>query len=120
MKNRAIPAIFIIIGFFMTIGANSVYAFILKSVNIDSGFIPFGVVIFLSFIFSVSALNSLRKNRKNVVLGILLLVFCGFLGGIFYLAWDPTPETSTVVTVSNESGNVSNGTITPEEYVQYQ
>ena len=113
MKNKTIPAVFIIIGFFANFGMHSLYAFILKANNYDGGFIPFGVFAFISLIISISALRSLHNNNKRIALGILLLIFCGVIGGIFYLIW--IPEDETVVTTVNENGS----TINSVEYVSY-
>ena len=114
MKNKTIPIVFITLGFFGNIGFNLIYALIMKTYNIDSGFIPFGVIGFIGLVVYLSALKSIRNNDKRIALGVFLIIFCGIIGGIFYLIWEPDTIADTVVTVNNNDGSV----ISTTEYVQ--
>ena len=115
MKNKSIPILFIVLGFFANFGVHSIYTFILKSYNVDSGFIPFSISFVISLVVCISALRSIHNNQKRIALGILLILFCGIIGGIFYLLWIPEDETAVITTVDNQTGS----TISSVEYVSY-
>lgn len=61
----------------------------------------------LSVLFGIFAIFDLNKNRKRIWVGVCSLIFCGLVGGILYLCWQPE-----VVPVNNNK----DGYYTPTDY----
>ena len=60
-------------------------------------FLPFLILALLAVVFGILALvfgtlqiKSLAKNEKHVWIGVMNILFCGVVGGILYLGWDPS------------------------------
>ena len=52
------------------------------------------VVMLMGIIIASITLKSLSRNEKKIVLGIFCTIFASFLGGIFYLLWNPSNKES--------------------------
>lgn len=61
----------------------------------------------LSVLFGSFAISDLNKSRKRIWVGVCNLVFCGLVGGILYLCWQPE-----VAPVNNNK----DGYYTPTDY----
>ncbi|MDY6070225.1 MAG: SHOCT domain-containing protein [Bacilli bacterium] len=61
----------------------------------------------LSVLFGIFAISDLNKNRKRIWVGVSSLIFCGLVGGILYLCWQPE-----VAPVNNNK----DGYYTPTDY----
>ena len=61
----------------------------------------------LSVLFGSFAISDLNKNRKRIWVGVSSLIFCGLVGGILYLCWQPE-----VAPVNNNK----DGYYTPADY----
>lgn len=61
----------------------------------------------LSVLFGIFAVSDLNKNRKRIWVGVCSLIFCGLVGGILYLCWQPE-----VAPVNNNK----DGYYTPTDY----
>lgn len=61
----------------------------------------------LSVLFGIFAISDLNKNRKRIWVGVSSLIFCGLVGGILYLCWQPE-----VAPVNNNK----DGYYTPADY----
>ena len=61
----------------------------------------------LSVLFGIFAISDLNKNRKRIWVGVCNLIFCGLVGGILYLCWQPE-----AVPVNNNK----DGYYTPADY----
>ncbi len=61
----------------------------------------------LGVMFGFLATSDLYKNRKRIWVGVCNLVFCGLVGGILYLCWQPE-----VAPVNNNK----DGYYTPTDY----
>ncbi len=113
MVTKSLAKLFITLGCLGMIGFSIVYLFLLKDVNASAGYVPFGVILVLSIAVYSSALRSLNNDDKKIALGVLLILFGGIIGGIFYLLWEPD-KTGTVVEVN------SNGAMPrSSDYVEY-
>lgn len=47
------------------------------------------LLLILDIVVGILSLVTLGTNHKSVFIGIMNLLFCGLLGGIFYLCWNP-------------------------------
>lgn len=61
----------------------------------------------LSVLFGSFAISDLNKSRKRIWVGVSSLIFCGLVGGILYLCWQPE-----VAPVNNNK----DGYYTPADY----
>ena len=61
----------------------------------------------LSVLLGIFAISDLNKNRKRIWVGVSSLIFCGLVGGILYLCWQPE-----VAPVNNNK----DGYYTPADY----
>ena len=61
----------------------------------------------LSVLFGSFAISDLNKSRKRIWVGVCSLIFCGLVGGILYLCWQPE-----VAPVNNNK----DGYYTPTDY----
>lgn len=61
----------------------------------------------LGVLFGIFAISDLNKNRKRIWVGVCSLIFCGLVGGILYLCWQPE-----VAPVNNNK----DGYYTPTDY----
>ena len=83
MKSKTPALVFIIVGFVLTM-----ISWITSMIAYDI-YILFIVLMIFSIITFVFGLLSLKDDQKSIVIGILLIIFCGVIGGVLYLVWDP-------------------------------
>ena len=56
-------------------------------------------------VFGTITTNSIKKNKKAVWIGVCDIIFCGVVGGIFYLIWNPNSEDPTAAVAKNEESS---------------
>lgn len=56
-----------------------------------------------SLIIGILAIKSLKEGKRNIVLGVLALIFCNLIGGILYLAYNPETDTTYGFNSSNSA-----------------
>ena len=88
---------------------NVIWPFVLgiMALNADSfglGFFYLSCVV-VSGIFTIVATNSILKNNKKTWIGVCDLLFCGLIGGIFYLIWDPNKANSQQAVAKTEDSS---------------
>lgn len=90
MKKCAI--IFIIIGFIITsiIHLSNIFYYLNASNNTKAFYST--ILLFLGIMIFILALTTLARNKRSIIVGLSSIVFCGFLGGILYLCWNPEKE----------------------------
>ncbi|MDD6917872.1 MAG: SHOCT domain-containing protein [bacterium] len=49
----------------------------------------------LAAIFEMLQIKSLAKNERHVCIGVMNILFCGIVGGILYLVWNPSEVNPT-------------------------
>lgn len=70
----------------------------------------------VSGVFTIVATNSILKNNKKIWVGVCDLLFCGLIGGIFYLIWDPNEANSQqAVAKTGDSSRVRENEIQTKE-----
>ena len=88
-RRKIIALIFIVLG--------TAYSIIYTNLNIDYLIELMGdgvknIVLFTtiaSIIFATLSIISILKNKKLILLGVMLILFCGVIPGVFYFIWRP-------------------------------
>ena len=83
MNNKTPVLVMIIIGFVLTLMS------FISSMIIYELYSLFIVLIIVSIITFAFGMLSLKNDQKSILIGILLILFCGVVGGILYLIWEP-------------------------------
>ena len=120
MNNKTPALIMIIIGFVLTI-----ISFI-SSMIIYEIYTLFIMLIVASIITFTFGMLSLKNDQKSILIGVFLILFCGVVGGILYLVWEPNKEFHIVE--PNETANEffkdylddweNQGTLDPEDGIE--
>ena len=53
-------------------------------------YIVYIIPLILAGVFGLLQIKSLAKNEKHVWIGVMNILFCGVVGGILYLVWNPS------------------------------
>ena len=91
-----------IFGFINVIWAGVLCILSLNANALGLGFFYLACVI-LSGVFTIIAINSIVKNNKKIWIGVCDLLFCGVIGGIFYLIWNPYDANPTEAVVKQKN-----------------
>ena len=83
MKSKTPALVLIIVGFVLTM-----ISWITSMIAYDTYFI-FIVLMIFSIITFIFGLLSLKDDQKSIAIGVFLIIFCGVIGGVLYLVWDP-------------------------------
>ena len=86
-RRKILALIFIPIGMILSILNNIVNYDTLYEIFIDNTNIIIISMSVLSFIITFFAILSIRRNRKFIVIGVLLVLFSAVISGIFYFIW---------------------------------
>ena len=104
-----------IFGFINVIWAGVLCILSLNANALGLGFFYLACVI-LSGVFTIIAINSIVKNNKKIWIGVCDLLFCGDIGGNFYLNWNPYDANPTeAVAKTEESSRVIENKIQAKE-----
>lgn len=103
MKKAALILTFIF-GFINVIWAAVLCVMALNADGFGLGFFYLACVI-LSGVFTIIAINSIVKNNKKTWIGVCDLLFCGVVGGVFYLIWNPYDANPTEAVAKTEDSS---------------
>lgn len=59
----------------------------------------------LAVVFMIITLKSLNSEKKRIWIGVCNILFCGALGGIFYLIWNPNDDPKVEYASSEPTGH---------------
>lgn len=114
MKKAALILTYIC-GFLNVIWSGVLCVMALNTNDFGLGFVYLTCVV-VSGVFTIVATNSILKNNKKIWIGVCDLLFCGLIGGIFYLIWDPNEANSPqTVAKTGDSSRVRENKIQTKE-----
>lgn len=58
-------------------------------------YVVYIIPLILAAVFGMLQIKSLAKNEKHVWIGVMNILFCGIVGGILYLVWNPSEANPT-------------------------
>ena len=104
---KIVALVFTILGMIATLITSTYNFYVYLYANYVTMAILSLVLGVLSVLFGIFAISDLNKNRKRIWVGVSSLIFCGLVGGILYLCWQPE-----VAPVNNNK----DGYYTPADY----
>lgn len=104
---KIVALVFTILGMIATLITSTYNFYVYLYANYVTMAILSLVLGVLSVLFGFFAISDLNKSRKRIWVGVCNLVFCGLVGGILYLCWQPE-----VAPVNNNK----DGYYTPTDY----
>ncbi len=86
--SRKLALIFVPVGTIISIiinfSLNKFYSEVLR-INVSNTFLIISAII--AIIIMIIAIVSIASNSKYIFIGVLLIIFCGAIAGVFYLTW---------------------------------
>ena len=104
---KTVALVFTILGMIATLITSTYNFYVYLYANYVTMAILSLVLGVLSVLLGIFAISDLNKNRKRIWVGVSSLIFCGLVGGILYLCWQPE-----VAPVNNNK----DGYYTPADY----
>lgn len=98
---KKVATIFTWICMCLTVLGSAIYMIV--GMQASLAFAVFLIPVILAGVFGLLQIKSLAKNEKHVWIGVMNILFCGVVGGILYLVWNPSDANPTAAV--QESGD---------------
>ncbi len=89
--------------------AISTIVYLVLGARYNSVFFGYAVFYFgwflLASLFLALATKSIKENKKSVGIGVCNILFCGIVGGIFYLIWNPDDDNPTEAVAKSDASS---------------
>lgn len=86
-RKKRLALIFVPVGMVLSILSNILNYDLLSEAFLENTMVIVITISMISVIASTLAIVSILRNRKFVVLGIILIMFSSVIGGVFYFVW---------------------------------